>query len=79
MLDLGKVAIEFAAQVDQDAIIGKFQKRFNDVFRAGRGFQRADAQGRLLLLAWNRGGWIWRSYGAFCKCGHKGKSATGLS
>jgi hypothetical protein len=51
MFDLGQVAVKFAAEVDQNAIVRKFQKRFDDVFRAGRGFQRADAQGRLLLLA----------------------------
>ena len=56
VLDLGKVAVKFAAKVDQQSVVGKFQKRFDDVFRTGRGGQRADAQGWLLLHG--ASGWV---------------------
>ena len=38
LLDLGQIAVEFPAKVDQKAIIRKFQKGFLKVFRqVGRG------------------------------------------
>jgi hypothetical protein len=47
MLDLRKVAVEFAAKIDQQSVVGKFEDGFHDVL-GGRGGQRADAQWGLL-------------------------------
>ena len=58
MFDLCEVAVEFAAKVDQQSIVRKFQKRFDDIFGTGRGGQRADAQGGLLLM----GAWVARPF-----------------
>jgi hypothetical protein len=44
MLDLRKVAVILTAQINQQPIVGKFQRRFHNVFGTGRGGQRADAQ-----------------------------------
>jgi hypothetical protein len=49
MFDLRKIAVKLAAQIYQQPVVRKFEKRFNNVFRTGRGGQRADAQGGLLL------------------------------
>jgi len=48
MLDLRQIAVEFAAQVDQQSVVRKFEQRFHNVLGTGRGGQRADAQGNLL-------------------------------
>ena len=49
VLDLREVAVEFAAQLDQQPVVGKFEQCFHSVLWTGRGGQRADAQGNLLL------------------------------
>jgi hypothetical protein len=47
---LRKIAVKLATKLDQQAIVGKFQMRFGQVFRTVRGGQRADAQWALLLV-----------------------------
>ena len=49
MLDLCKVAVELAAQVDQKPVVGKFQKGFVQILRTRRRGQGADAQAYLLF------------------------------
>ena len=49
VLDLGEVAVEFAAKVDQQSVVGKFEEGFHDILGRWRGGQRADAQEGLLL------------------------------
>ena len=49
VFDLREIAVEFTAKVDQQPIVGEFEGRFHNVLGTGRGGQRADAQGGLLL------------------------------
>lgn len=37
MLDLGEIAVIFAAKPDQEPVIGKFQDGFHHILGAGRG------------------------------------------
>ena len=31
VFDLGEIAVEFAAKVDQQSVVGKFEERFDDI------------------------------------------------
>ncbi len=48
MFDLRQIAVEFTAEVDQQPIVGKFQKSLVQVFGTRRRGQGADAQASLL-------------------------------
>jgi hypothetical protein len=51
VLDLGKVPVVSATEVDQEPVVGKFQKGLDDVLGTGRGCQRTDAQA-MFLCGW---------------------------